>query len=173
MGAHPHLPAPADRQGGGGNTHAHDDERPVTVGNLSAARCQEYLEAGQVGRVAWSAAHGPQIFPVSYAWCDDLIVFRTSPYSVLSELTRRTHVVFEVEELDQVSHTGWSVLARGCATGIASPAQLFRLWAVDGAEPWAAGIRNVFIGISVTQLSGRLFDPPSAHRTPGATPAPG
>ena len=141
-------------------------DRPGTVGSLSAARCQELLEGGEVGRVGWSAAHGPQIFPVSYAWYDDLIVFRTSPYGILSELSRRTQVVFEVDHLDEASHTGWSVLARGYATGIASPAQLARLWTVDGAEPWATGIRNVFIGISVSQLSGRVFEPPRHGRGP-------
>lgn len=149
-------------------TGRHNDH-PVTVGALTPARCQELLEAGEVGRVGWSAAHGPQIFPVSYAWYDDLIVFRTSPYGILSELSRRTQVVFEVDHLDEQIHTGWSVLARGYATGIASPAQLARLWTVDGAEPWASGIRNVFIGISVAQLSGRVFEPP---RRGGGPPQP-
>ena len=153
-------------------TGRHNDH-PVTVGTLAPARCQELLEAGEVGRVGWSAAHGPQIFPVSYAWYDDLIVFRTSPYGILSELTRRTQVVFEVDDLDETSHTGWSVLARGYATGIASPAQLARLWTVDGVEPWATGIRNVFIGISVVQLSGRDFEPPRHDRAPQPPLTPG
>ncbi|WP_175442216.1 pyridoxamine 5'-phosphate oxidase family protein [Humibacillus sp. DSM 29435] len=153
-------------------TGRHNDH-PVTVGSLSPARSQELLEAGEVGRVGWSAAHGPQIFPVSYAWYDDLIVFRTSPYGILSELGRRTQVVFEVDDLDERSHTGWSVLARGYATGIASPAQLARLWTVDGAEPWAGGIRNVFIGISVTQLTGRFFEPARHARLTTEPPAHG
>ncbi len=153
-------------------TGCHNDHL-VTVGSLSPARCQQLLEAGEVGRVGWSAAHGPQIFPVSYAWHDDLIVFRTSPYGILSELGRRTQVVFEVDDLDEQSHTGWSVLARGHATGIASPVQLARLWTVDGAEPWATGIRNVFIGISVTQLSGRTFEPPRHPRGPTEPPTHG
>lgn len=173
----------ADNQGTEGDHGGMDDEpvigigrhndHPVTVGSLSPARSQELLEAGEVGRVGWSAAHGPQIFPVSYAWHDDLIVFRTSPYGILSELGRRTRVVFEVDDLDEQSHTGWSVLARGYATGIASPAQLARLWTVDGAEPWAGGIRNVFIGISVAQLSGRFFEPARHAQLPTEPPAHG
>lgn len=134
-------------------------DRPVSVSDLSSRRCLELLVTGAIGRVGWSAAHGPQIFPVSYAWHDELVVFRTSPYGILSELTRRTPVVFEVDQLDLDEHTGWSVLARGHASSIASPTQLARLWTVDGPQPWAAGIRNVFIGIEVDHLSGRSFDP--------------
>lgn len=135
------------------------NDHPVTYGVLAPARTQELLERGEVGRVGWSAAHGPQIFPVSYAWYDGLVIFRTSPEGILSELNRRTQVVFEIDDLDHEAHTGWSVLARGYATGIASPAQLVRLWTVDGVEPWASGVRNVFIGITVTQLTGRFFEP--------------
>lgn len=142
--------------GDGAVTGRHHD-RPMAVAELPLGRSQQLLEQGGVGRVGWSAAHGPQIFPVSYAWHDGLVVFRTSPYGILSELTRRTQVVFELDDLDHETHTGWSVLARGYATGIASPAQLVRLWSVDGVEPWASGIRNVFIGITVTQVTGRFF----------------
>lgn len=138
----------------------------VLVSKLSHRRCEERIRAGEVGRVAWNSAHGPQLFPVSYAWYDDLIVFRTSPTGILSELTRRTSVVFEIDELDLDSHTGWSVLARGQAGAIASPAQLTRLWTVDGADPWAPGLRNLFIGIAVDQLTGRSY----AQQDP--TPAP-
>lgn len=131
----------------------------VTVSTLSSRRCRELLATADVGRVGWSAAHGPQIFPVSYAWYDDLVIFRTSPFGVLSELTRRTLAVFEVDEVDPTGHSGWSVLARGYAEAIAAPSSLARLWTRDGAVPWAGGLRELFIAITVTQLTGRAFEP--------------
>ena len=45
------------------------------------------------GRIAWQAANGPQILPITYTWHDDGLVFRTSPYGVLSELVRPKAVV--------------------------------------------------------------------------------
>jgi nitroimidazol reductase NimA-like FMN-containing flavoprotein (pyridoxamine 5'-phosphate oxidase superfamily) len=136
--------------------------RPAST-DLSPAECQALLESRNIGRIGWSAGDGPQIFPVSYACVSDLIVFRTSPFGVLSELVRPASVVFEVDELDERSHAGWSVIARGRAQAVASPALLTHLWTVDGAEPWAAGTRNLFIGIEVERLTGRSF---GAHRAP-------
>jgi hypothetical protein len=130
--------------------------RPASA-DLSPADCQALLESRNIGRIGWTAGDGPQIFPVSYACVADLIVFRTSPFGVLSELVRPAQVVFEVDELDELAHTGWSVIARGRAQAVASPALLTHLWTVDGAEPWAAGTRNLFIGIEVERLTGRSF----------------
>jgi len=74
-----------------------------------------------------------------------------------------------VDDLDDTAHTGWSVIARGHAQAVASPALLTHLWTVEGAEPWAGGVRNVFIGISVERITGRSFGsqrvPPAARRS--------
>jgi nitroimidazol reductase NimA-like FMN-containing flavoprotein (pyridoxamine 5'-phosphate oxidase superfamily) len=133
--------------------------RRITYVDLTPTECQTLLESRDVGRIGWSAGHGPQIFPVSYACVTDLIVFRTSPFGVLSELVRPTQVVFEVDELDTTRH------ARGRCEAVASPALLTHLWTVDGAEPWAGGVRNVFIGITVERLTGRSF---GSQRVPTA-----
>jgi uncharacterized protein len=136
--------------------------RRINYADLTPTECQTLLESRDVGRIGWNAGNGPQIFPVSYACAADLIVFRTSPFGVLSELVRPTQVVFEVDDLDEGAHTGWSVIARGRAQAVASPALLTHLWTVDGAEPWAGGVRNIFIGISVERITGRSFGSQSA-----------
>ena len=145
--------------------HAPRSNRRINYVDLTPTECQTLLESRDVGRIGWSAGHGPQIFPVSYACVADLIVFRTSPFGVLSELVRPTQVVFEVDELDATRHTGWSLIARGRCQAVASPALLTHLWTVDGAEPWAGGVRNVFIGITVERLTGRSF---GSQRVPTA-----
>lgn len=123
---------------------------------ISPARCQELLESQSVGRIAWQAADGPQILPVTYAWHQGMIIFRTSPYGVLSELIRPTAVAFEVDDLDQVNRQGWSVVVQGRAQGVAEPDQLVRMWAVGSVVPWAAGVRNLFIQITPHKVTGRV-----------------
>ena len=91
--------------------------RPVSFGPISPARCEELLQSQSVGRIAWQAADGPQILPVTYAWHEGTIIFRTSPYGVLSELVRPTDVAMEIDELDQHSRRGWSVVVQGRAAG--------------------------------------------------------
>jgi hypothetical protein len=125
-------------------------------GPISPPRCQELLQSHSIGRIAWQAADGPQILPVTYAWHDGTIIFRTSPYGVLSELIRPTDVAMEIDELDQESRQGWSVLVQGRAQGVAEPDQLVRMWTVGGVVPWASGVRNVFIQVIPHQISGRI-----------------
>ncbi|MEW1955473.1 pyridoxamine 5'-phosphate oxidase family protein [Terrabacter sp. NPDC080008] len=137
--------------------------RRLNYVDLTLPECQTLLESRDIGRIAWNAGGGPQILPVSYACVGELLVFRTSPFGVLSELVRPTQVVFEVDELDAARHAGWSVIVHGRAQAVASPALLTHLWTVEGAEPWAGGVRNVFIGITVERMTGRSFGLP---RTP-------
>lgn len=132
---------------------------------LSAARCRELLAAHHVGRIAWSAAGGLQLLPVSYAFHRGSIVFRTSPYGVLSELIRPADVVFEVDELDPHAGRGWSVVLTGRAEAVAEPAELVQLWTVDGLVPWAAGVRTLFISVTPRQITGRQFGAPSGAPT--------
>jgi nitroimidazol reductase NimA-like FMN-containing flavoprotein (pyridoxamine 5'-phosphate oxidase superfamily) len=135
----------------------YDDDRSTSeFWAISPARCQELLESQSVGRIAWQAADGPQILPVTYAWHNGMIIFRTSPYGVLSELIRPTAVAMEIDELDQVHRRGWSVVVQGRAQGVAEPDQLVRTWTVGSVVPWAAGVRNVFIQITPHKLTGRV-----------------
>jgi uncharacterized protein len=133
-----------------------DDESTGEFRAISPARCQELLASQSVGRVAWQAADGPQILPVTYAWHEGTIIFRTSPYGVLSELIRPTEVALEIDELDQRTHQGWSVVVQGRAQGVAEPDELVRMWAAGGVVPWAAGVRNVFIQITPHKVTGRM-----------------
>jgi len=133
-----------------------DDESTSEFRAMSPAHCRELLASQSVGRVAWQAADGPQILPVTYAWHDGTIIFRTSPYSVLSELVRPTEVALEIDDLDQNSRRGWSVVVQGRAQGVAEPDQLGRIWTAGGVVPWAAGVRNVFIQITPHKVTGRV-----------------
>jgi uncharacterized protein len=123
---------------------------------ISPSRCRELLASQTIGRIAWQAADGPQILPVTYACYDGTIIFRTSPYGVLSELVRPTDVAMEIDELDQESRGGWSVVVQGRAQGVAEPDHLVRMWTVGGVVPWASGIRNVFIQIVPFRITGRI-----------------
>lgn len=130
----------------------------VNWSDLTPAECQRLLDSRNVGRIGWNALSGPMILPISYMPVNDLLVFRTSPFGLLSELVRPTQVVLEVDDLDVTRHTGWSVLVHGRAEAIASPPLLNHLWMIEGAQPWAAGVRTVFIGITVEGVTGRAFD---------------
>jgi uncharacterized protein len=141
-----------------------DDEVVATFTGISPTRCAELLQTQTVGRVAWQATAGPEILPVTYLWDDNSVIFRTSPYGPLSELSQPTNVAFEVDEIDQQHHQGWSVVLHGRAEGVVRSDEVVRLWAVSGV-PWAPGMRNLLIRITPTTLSGReVAARPDQHR---------
>jgi uncharacterized protein len=130
-------------------------ESPQSFSAISPVRCTELLSSQSIGRVAWQSKNGLQILPVTYAYYDGTIVFRTSPNSVLSDLSNMSEVVFEVDEIDQQSHRGWSVVARGQAQAVVEPREVSRLLTDAGVVPWAPGNRNLLIQITPLKVTGR------------------
>src|SRR5215207_10556196 len=132
---------------------------PPASSPLSVDRCRQLLADHHVGRIAWAGADGLQLLPVSYAYHRGSLIFRTSPYGVLSELVRPVDVIFEVDDLDSEFRVGWSVVVTGRAQAVAEPSNLVELWTVDGITPWSAGVRNLFIEVTPRQITGRRFGP--------------
>ena len=124
---------------------------------LSQSRCVDLLTSNHVGRVAWQSSGGLEILPVSYAYHQGGVVFRTSPYGALSQLVQPTEVVMEVDDLDQTLRAGWSVVVRGRAKAVAEPREIAGAWSIEGVTPWASGTRNLFIRIAPTRITGRLL----------------
>src|SRR5215207_3112017 len=120
---------------------------------LTLAECERLLARHKAGRVGLNAPTGPQILPVTYAYYAKTIVFRTSPYGVLSSLGRHTRVAFEIDDIDEERESGWSVLVLGSAE---------RVTREDGPVPWAEGTRNLFIMITPETITGRTVGPPPA-----------
>ncbi|MFT3861306.1 pyridoxamine 5'-phosphate oxidase family protein [Micropruina sp.] len=116
---------------------------------LDEAECRLLLATRRFGRVGWNSAAGVQILPVSYGMVGDTIVFRTMNGSPLAELVRPLEVSFQVDDLDDETSTGWSILVHG--TSGAAVATL----PADMPDPWAPGDRPLVIGIAADHYAGR------------------
>jgi uncharacterized protein len=127
---------------------------PSNFGELSEAECKQLLTEHTAGRVGFMAPDGPQILPVTYQYRNGSVIFRTSPAGPLSGLIRRTSVAFEIDDIDEVQHSGWSVLVLGFAEAMPHDYLLTSAWET-GPVPWADGIRNLFIEIKPRKISGR------------------
>lgn len=123
--------------------------------DLSPAECRALLIDRQVGRAAVVAPDGPHIIPVNYALVDEAIVFRTSPFTLLATHGRDSVIAFEVDDFDDVTRAGWSVLARGRTEVVYDSQQLEHIRRVWEPSPWADGTRNMYIRLTITDLSGR------------------
>ena len=120
---------------------------------LSHQECLELLAEKVVGRIAYVNDDGPVVLPVNYVLDQGTVLFRTSAAGRMAGHLRNGTVAFQVDDVDEVTESGWSVLLRGVAsfeqpTGT-RPANHPR------PSPWVQGSRNLTVRITPHVLTGR------------------
>jgi uncharacterized protein len=132
-------------------------QRPSALEAIPGDECVELLATARFGRVAFVRSTGPVVIPVNYVWSEGRVIFRTSPNNSWVWVLRRGLAAFEVENIDEVTHSGWTVLVQGRVahldpTEVTDPA-------LQGLRPWAAGERPLHIAITPTSVTGRRLRP--------------
>ena len=120
---------------------------------LAEDECLELLTVKQVGRLGYVDEDGPVVVPVNYAVHDGTVSFRTSPHTSLGQHARNAPVAFEVDEIDDFTQSGWSVLVRGTAEYI-DPDDLPAA-ADHRPTPWPQGVRTLHVRIRPQSITGR------------------
>jgi nitroimidazol reductase NimA-like FMN-containing flavoprotein (pyridoxamine 5'-phosphate oxidase superfamily) len=128
---------------------------------IGRQQCFDLIESHHLGRIAWQAADLPQILPITYAMHQGSVYFRTLPDGILAELAQPTSVALEVDELDQQTRSGWSIVLHGRTSAVHEPDELTDLWASDSLVPWASGNRTLFIRIRPERVAGRVVRRPT------------
>ena len=125
------------------------------VVELTVAECRDLLATDTVGRVAFVTPSGPRIVPVNYALDGAALEVRTTSYSELAIYAPGTEIAFEIDQLDSERRRGWSVVAHGVCERADPPGS--GSWHRDGPapEPWAGGVRPVFLRLPWRELTGR------------------
>jgi len=124
---------------------------------IAEPECWELLRSHRVGRVAYDDGTGPHILPLNYQVTDqNTIRFRTTPHSSLGLRVKDRRVAFEVDEVDEERHAGWSVLVRG----LASLVDIDLRPTSEGPAAWPRGARPLVVEIEAELVSGRrLMEP--------------
>lgn len=131
---------------------------------LTESECRAHLAQHRTGRVAVVAPDGPHIIPVSYALVDEQVIFRTSPTTLLAAHGPGAVLAFEVERTDGASRSGWSVVARGPADLLLDTREIDHVRRVWEPVPWADGDRDLYLRLSVRELTGRSVGAPFPTR---------
>ncbi len=122
---------------------------------LDEAECLRLLASTTVGRLGFVVQERPIVLPVNYAIDGRTIVFRTGEGTVLNR-TALQMIAFEVDQIDDETHSGWSVLAQGVAQDVgtaidAKSEQLRQLALVT----WAPDRRDRWFRLDADTLTGR------------------
>jgi nitroimidazol reductase NimA-like FMN-containing flavoprotein (pyridoxamine 5'-phosphate oxidase superfamily) len=120
---------------------------------LGTEECLKLLSSATIGRIGITSGALPVILPINYRVDGDRILFRTSPGTKLDAATHNAVVAFEVDHVDPVYHSGWSVLVTGVAAGTEPDDD--RLWTTPR---WAPGPEERLVAISIDSISGRRVE---------------
>lgn len=131
------------------------DDAPALVEDLAPGACRRLLAAASVGRLAFVEDGYPTVLPVNFVLAGDVIGIRTAAGAKLDNAPQ-TRVGFEVDEYDEATRSGWSVLVRGVAhevTDDAAPA--YEELRGQALHPWAGDAKPRWLGITIDQITGR------------------
>ncbi|MDQ1632694.1 MAG: uncharacterized protein QOJ32_1688 [Frankiaceae bacterium] len=134
---------------------------------LTSSECRRLLATRRLGRLAFvNRAEQPLILPVNYSMDGGDVLIATGPGPKLQAAIRRDVVAFEVDEIDEETGRGWSVVASGRVTREPRANGNLREGDRTGPHPWAPGPRLDVIRVSPSRLTGRwLTGPPLAPAT--------
>jgi len=123
---------------------------------LSRDECFTLLRQQVVGRLVYQDKLGLAAVPVNYAVAGNTIVFRSEAGSKVRGLYERD-IAFQVDHIDTVSHSGWSVLIRGAAEEVEFERLSELIGQIGGPppQPWKKGIHNIWVVITPKVVSGR------------------
>lgn len=124
------------------------------ITRLSKREALSLLRSRRVGRFAFvDRGRAPSVVPVNYLVTrDGVVLFRTGPGPKLSSVDNGDLVAFEVDDIDEQLHTGWSVLVTG--HGRRLPHREADALSRQPA-PWAGGPRTYVVAIEPTHVEGR------------------
>lgn len=123
---------------------------------LPREECLRLLATQQVGRLGVVVRNYPLIFPVNFGLDRGVVVVRTRRGALLSSADH-ANVAFEVDELDVVHRTGWSVLVRGLAEDVSDLErdEVLQRSEASAPEPWVPGEHDRLVRIIPHDVSGR------------------
>ncbi|MDQ2648128.1 MAG: pyridoxamine 5'-phosphate oxidase family protein [Actinomycetota bacterium] len=121
---------------------------------LDREACLRLLQRTTFGRIAVTVGALPAVLPVNYRLVGEEIIFRTGNGTKLDAATNHAIVAFEIDEVDPISHAGWSVMVTGEARRITDP-QLLAQIEDAGVPHWAHTDGAVVVAISTEVVTGR------------------
>ena len=124
---------------------------PVAEGKdaviLNRFECDQLLRSNRVGRIGFVADGWPTVLPVNYVMDGDSIVIRTDSGTKFAALRFGAEVAFEIDAIEPVHRSGWSVLLHGNAAEIVDADELTHVQSL-GLRAWHHGPKPFWIRIA-------------------------
>lgn len=136
----------------------HIDKSGLEV--LAESECFALAETMPIGRVVYSDRALPVIVPVNFTLDGMAVIIRTQRRSRLATHAAGTVVAFEVDDIDPVTRSGWSVVLTGMFELIKDEFEVRRLDALR-LRSWAPSAHDRYLRLRPELVTGRRI--PSAE----------
>lgn len=123
---------------------------------LSVQECWACLRAVPIGRLVYTEHALPAIRPVNFSLHGNEIIIWSLRGGKARALPGQV-VAFEVDQVDEPGHTGWSVVALGSVEVLSDENELLSVTEPD-RRPWVAGRFDHVIRIRVHEVTGRRLE---------------
>lgn len=120
------------------------------------------LATATLGRLSVTFGALPTILPVNFRLVGEDIALRTTIGTKLDAATCGAIVAFEVDEIDPIYHSGWSVVVVGEAREVTDAVELEHFQRAH-IPRWAPVPSQRVVAISTEMVSGRRIGPPLAQ----------
>ncbi|MGK8524867.1 pyridoxamine 5'-phosphate oxidase family protein [Nocardia asteroides] len=127
----------------------------TTLVELDREEAMRLLASAAYGRVVFTRDALPAIRPVNHYVDDGVVIVRTRVTSRLTDTIRADPcvvVAYEADDIDAVSHVGWSVVVTGLARTVTDPDRVARYTGL--LRPWADAVMDTVIAIEPTIVTG-------------------
>ncbi len=139
---------------------AHGLDLGPGIETFEREQCLELLHQGGVGRLALRGVEAPELRPVNFVLRDEQLIIRTGDGSILEAARAREAAGFEIDDIDRLEHTGWSVVATGKLSELEPNSENLAL----PLRPWASGDRDFFVAVSLNRVTGLRIPPGRGNR---------
>jgi len=122
---------------------------------MTRQQAMDKLANAEYGRVVFTQHAMPAIRPVNHLVSDGRIIIVSHDDSAITAHAgheRGNVVVYEADQIDPRTRTGWSVTVTGLARQVEDPALVARYQ--QALRPWVAGAMDVVIGIGTDIVTG-------------------
>jgi uncharacterized protein len=121
------------------------------LSRLGREECLALISTQHIGRLAFTRRALPDLIPVNFILSGSDVLIRLERTSSVAAAVRDAVVAFEVDNIDPVARSGWSVTVVGQARPIDPAGRYGR----PLPEPWAPGVRDELLRIDTDRVAGR------------------
>jgi len=123
---------------------------------LSEEDCYKLAGEEHVGRLLYVDVDGPAAVPVNFVLAGRDVVFRSESGTKAHALAQPV-VGFEVDDIADDQHSGWSVLFRGPVAEVDIDDVPALIKGMEGRfpTPWAVGVHNQWLSLRPKVVTGR------------------